>query len=88
MNASISNMAYSQVTGDISGLISSKERKLDELSRVINAIIRRPEFALDRLLAQRSRLENEVLELSLQIHLKEGELNRFKNLGITGSPGD
>jgi hypothetical protein len=88
MDASLSNLAFSQVEGEISGLLSTKQRKLDELSRCINAIIRRPEFALDRLLAQRNSLENEVLELSFQIHLKEGELNRFKRMGLSGSPGD
>ena len=88
MDASLSHMAVSQVEVEITGLLSSKERKLEELSHCVNAILRRPEFALERLLAQRNRLENEVLELSLLIHLKEGELNRFKGMSISGNTGD
>jgi hypothetical protein len=69
-------------------LVTSKERKLDELARCINAIIRQPEHALDALLAQRNRLEDDILELSLIIHLKRAELNRARRMDSSPNPGD
>lgn len=88
MDTTLTQMALHQVEGEISGLVTSKERKLDELARCINAIIRQPEHALDALLAQRNRLEDDILELSLIIHLKRAELNRTRRMDSSPNPGD
>jgi hypothetical protein len=88
MDATLTNMAFRQVQGEISDLISSKEHKLDELAGCINAIIHRPEHALDKLLPQRNRLEDDILELSLVIRLKQHELNRVRYTGYSTSTGD
>jgi hypothetical protein len=88
MDVTLTNMAYHQVQGEISNLISSKEHKLDELAGCINAIIHRPEHALDKLLPERNRLEDDILELSLVIRLKQHELNRVRHMGCSTSPGD
>ena len=81
MDATLTSIAFHQVQGEITGLISSKEHKLDELAGCINAILRHPSVPWHKLLTQRNRLEDDILELSLIIRLKQYELNRVRRMG-------
>jgi predicted house-cleaning noncanonical NTP pyrophosphatase (MazG superfamily) len=88
LDTTLTNLAMHKVEEEIQGLATSKQVKLEELGKCINAILRLRGFSLQELLAQRHQLEKEILDLSLIIHLKEAELRKFAQVRVSSNPGD
>jgi hypothetical protein len=87
LDATLNQIAAAQVEQELSEVIHAKETKVNELGRCIQALLHLPAFSTEPLMSKRNHLEDEILELSHVINLKETELGKLHRMSISSDFG-
>ncbi len=82
--ATLSRFNLVETEQELSRLKSSKVKKLDELGRCLDEIIRMRGGVHSELLTLRQKLEEEILDINLNIHTKESTLSISRQVANRG----
>ncbi len=88
LGTTLSRLGFFQAEEELTQLKSSKVTKLDELGRCLEEIIRLRSGVRQDLLMRRKQLEEEILDINLNIHMKESALKLSRQFSSRGSAGD
>ena len=88
LGTTLSRLGFFQAEEDLTRLKSFKVTKLDELGKCLDEIIRLRSGARQDLLLRRKQLEEEILDINLNIHMKESALKLSRHFSSPASPGD
>ena len=84
LTTTISRLNLVESEQELSRLKSSKTKKLDELGRCLDEIIRMRSRVHEELLSRRQKLEEEILDISLAIHTQESALSISRQVANRG----